>query len=367
MKRAFCFTVLLVAAPLLTGCSEDTGSEAAPLPPRPVLTMVVARHVVADEGFSGRIAPRFETTLAFRTLGRLISRDVDVGDQVEKGQPLAAIDAETLAADLRSAKAQLANARIQARTAGASAQRTRTLFSDKTVSQSDLDVAEQSRQVADAELASARAQLDKTENALSFAVLTAPYDGVITDREADVGQVVSAGAAVFKLARTGEREAVVDVPAAQGSALTAGDRFRVVLQIEPDLSVEGGIREIAPQAEALTRTNRVRITLADPPPAFRIGALVKAIPQEKAEQPASVIVPKSAILEEDGKASVWVVDETAKTVTRRAVTVSDAPDGAVRIDDGLKPDERVVIAGVHSLEDGQAISLTDMAEGERPS
>lgn len=367
MKRTFCFTVLLLAAPLLTGCSQDNGSQAKPLPPRPVLTMVAARRVIAEQGLSGRIAPRFETTLAFRTLGRLVSRDVDVGDQVEKGQPLAAIDAETLAADVRSARAQLTNARIQARTADASAQRTRALYAENTVSQSDLDVAEQSRQVAAAELASARAQLDKAENALSFAVLTAPYDGVITDREADVGQVVSAGAAVFKLAQTGEREAVVDVPAAQQFDMAPGDPFRVVLQIEPDLSVEGRIREIAPQADALTRTNRVRITLADPPPAFRIGALITAIPQEKAGQPASVVLPKSAILEENGKASVWIVDEAAKTVSKRSVTVSDAPGGMVRIEDGLKPDERVVVAGVHSLADGQAISLTDIAEGERQS
>ncbi|MDY8111114.1 efflux RND transporter periplasmic adaptor subunit [Fulvimarina sp. 2208YS6-2-32] len=361
--RALRHAGLIVAAALLAACSKGEEAEQAPLPPRPVLTMIAAERPLAGQTYSGQIAPRFETTLAFRTLGRIVSRNADVGDQVEKGQVLAAIDAEALAADVRSARAELADARIQARAAEASAVRSRTLFAENTVSQSELEIAEQSRQVAVSQVRSAQAQLDKAENRLGFAVLTAPYGGVITERMADVGEVVSAGATVFRLARTDEREAVVDVPASQSAGLAEGDPFEVRLQIRPDLRVEGTIREIAPEADALTRTNRVRITLADPPPAYRIGALITAVPAGGEGTGAAILLPESAILEEDGQRFVFVVAADEKSVEKRPVAVAPAAFDAVRITDGLNPDERIVIAGVRSLTDNQPISLLEEPEG----
>lgn len=352
---------MVAAGLLMAACSQSEETEKAAAPPRPVLSVVVAKADTQTIGFSGTVEPRFETTLAFRTLGRIVAREVDVGDRVEKGQTLAAIDAESLAADLRSTQAQLSNARIQAETAEASARRTRQLFEENTASQSELDRVEQNLASAEAELVNARAQVDKAENALSYTVLTAPFAGVITDREADVGQVVAAGATVMTLARTDQREAVVDIPAAETSRMEKGSPFRVVLQIEPSLTASGAIREIAPQADALTRTNRVRILLDDPPEAFRIGALVTAVPLD-ADAQSSIFLPASAVFREDDEAKVWVVDPDTRTVHKRAITLSEgvpAPSntGQVTVTEGLAPGDRVVTAGVNELEEAQAVSI----------
>ena len=156
MVRAFLNGLAVSGLLALAACSEaETESAEAPQAPRPVVSVVAEPMALETLGYSGMIAPRYETALAFRTLGRIVAREVDVGDQVEAGATLAAIDAETLAANVRSAKARLANARIQARTASESEGRTQSLFAENTVSQSDLDVARQSRSVADAELKSA--------------------------------------------------------------------------------------------------------------------------------------------------------------------------------------------------------------------
>ena len=351
----------LVAALLLAGCDKPA-EDAEAGTPRPVLTMTVAPTDPQRLGYSGTVEPRFETSLGFRMLGRIVSRSVDVGQRVEEGQELAAIDAETLNADLRSARAQLANARIQARTARASQKRTQALFEEKTVSQAELDNAEQTLSTAEADLATAQARLAKAENALSYAVLTAPFAGVITQRSADVGQVVSAGQTVMTLARTDRREAVVDIPAAQARTLSAGSPFEVVLQIAPDLTVAGKVREIAPQADPLTRTNRVRILLSDPPDAFRIGALITAIPKASADKPA-VLIPETALLEKDGKTLVWTVDPKALTVATHPVQVHRDSAGRVVLDGGVAEGAILVTAGVHSLSEGRKVSLM---KGSKP-
>ncbi|TFF25019.1 efflux RND transporter periplasmic adaptor subunit [Jiella endophytica] len=349
----------LLAAALLAGCSDTEEGEGDPQPvaPRPVLHTVLRPTDPKVLGYSGTIEPRFETTLAFRTLGRIVSRQVDVGNSVKAGETLATIDAETLNADVRSAKAQVANAEMQARTTSDSAQRLEALFKQKTVSQSDLDNARQSRSAAEADLISARAQLAKAENALSYANLTAPYDGVITERDADVGQVVSAGETVMKLARTDLREAVVDIPGAEMGGLKVGSPFEVVLQIAPSIEAKGKVREIAPQADALTRTVRVRILLDNPPEPFRLGALVTAIQAERADKQI-LLLPPTSVFEEDGKSYVWTVDADEAVVHRQEVKVEKDGSGRIMLVSGIEPGAILVTAGVHDLKEGQKVSVS---------
>lgn len=347
----------LAMALFLSACSQSEEDQQSAPSPRPVLTTVLAASDARALGYSGTVEPRFTTQLAFRTLGRIVSRSVDVGDLVEKGEPVATIDAETLNADLRSAEAQVGSAEILARNARASFERTKRLFAEKTVAQSEVDTAQQSLSSAEAQLVSAKAQLAKAENTLSYAILTAPFDGVITERAADVGQVVSAGEAVMTLARTDQREAVIDVPVERASGISVGSSFEVVLQVAPSVDTEGTVREIAPQADTLTRTVRMRISLDDPENAFRLGALITAIPAEKADAPV-IFLPPSAILEEDGKTKVWIVDDADGTVHKTDVVIERDASGHVILVSGAEAGAEVVTAGVHSLEEGQKVSLS---------
>ena len=349
----------LVLTLALAACGEDGPASADTAAPRPVLTEVASQATAQTAGFSGTIEPRYETTLAFRSLGRIVALDADVGDRVEMGQELAHIDAETLEAGVRQAEAQLASARAQAQNARASHGRARALFEKDTVSTSDLETAEQLQTSAEAAVAQAKADLAKAQNALSYALLTAPFAGVITARSADVGQVVSAGETVMKLARVDVREAVVDIPSELVDTVGIGTPFRVRLQIAPDIRAEGKVREVAPEADALTRTNRVRILLDNPPPAFRLGSLISARPE--GAQAEVLMLPQAAILKADGAEFVWVVEEGA--VHRRKVETGPVLAGRITVRSGLKPGERVVVAGVHSLADGQQVSVSG---DERP-
>lgn len=335
----------------LTGCKK----EEPPPVVRPVLSVVVAPHVPRAFGFAGTVEPRYRSALGFRVLGRIVARDVNVGDGVTRGQRLAAIDPVTLELAVRSAQADLANSLAQLANATATESRQRTLLEQNTTTRAQFELAQQARESADASVARARAALAKAQEQLGYAQLTSDFDGIVTSVEAEVGQVVSPGQTVISVARPDVREAVVDVPETLAAAIEPGTRFDVLLQISPSVHVGGAVREIAPQADPTTRTRRVRITLDHPPSSFRLGTTITATITSRPTP--EIELPAAAILDRDGKAMVWVVDEAAKTVSARDVRIASRDNGWVKIADGVQPGMRVVVAGVNSLQAGQSVRI----------
>ena len=345
---------LLAVALALTACRDEKA--AGPPPVRPVLSMVVEPQTRGRQAFTGVVEPQFQAGLGFRLLGRVVDRDVDVGDSVRRGDRLAALDPIAQELAVRSARAELESALAQLETATATEVRQRTLFERKVVSSADVEAAEQAREAAVATAAQARANLKVAEEQLGYTRILADFDGVVTAVGAEVGQVVSPGETVVTVARPDRREAVIDIPAELVGLLRTGSRFEVALELDPAVRAEGAVREIAPQADPVSRTQRVWIALKDPAPSFRLGTTVKAVLTE--EELVGMVLPASALLERDGKTLVWVVDSAAGTVTPVEVKVAERDARGFRVE-GLDPGTRVVTAGVHSLEPGQAVRLAE--------
>lgn len=337
----------------LAGCSQE--QPAAPEIIRPVLSTMVEPKTTRLQGFAGTIEPEFSTSLAFRLLGRLVARDVSVGDKVTKGVTIAAIDPLALDFAAQSARADLSTAEAQLANASASEERQRRLLATANTSQAAYDAARQSRDSAAANVERAQAALAKANEQLGYARLFSDFDGIVTAVGAEIGQTVSPGQMVVTVARSDIREAVVDVPEQLAAELRSGTEFDVVLQSLPTIHSTGHVREIAPQADASTRTRRVRLTLVDPPTALRLGSTITAIGVSKVEP--SIELPLSALLDRDGKTSVWIVDPADSTVSLRDVEVSARTAASFTVGSGLQKGMRVVTAGVHSLRPGQKIRV----------
>ncbi|KST57391.1 RND transporter [Methylobacterium sp. GXS13] len=349
----------------LGGCDgHGDAPKEATAPVRPVLTQVaVPSDSIAFGPFAGTIEPRYQSQLGFQIPGRMVARDVTVGDIVKKGQRLAALDTVVTRFDLTRAEADLADARAQTENAEAAEVRARRLMAGNNVSQSTLDQAVAKRDTARARLDQAAASLQKARDQMGYTELKAEFDGVVTQRLAEIGQVLSAGQGVVTVARPEIREAVVDIPEQYVGALPADGVFTVALQSAPELTARGRVREIAPLAEAGTRSRRIRITLEDPGPAFRLGATIDVSLMRKV--PRRFLLPDSALLQDGERRSIWIVAADGKSVVRRDVTPASAPEGdeggRIAISAGLAPGERIVVAGVHTLREGQAVRLTDDA------
>jgi RND family efflux transporter MFP subunit len=350
-KRAMIAVGTFVSALVLAGCQQDAK---APEPVRPVLSMVLEPSRPDRAVAVGVVEPRFKTNLAFRVLGRLTGRPVNVGDLVSEGQTVGVIDSTVLELAVHSAKAELAKAQAQLATTTATEERQRTLITSDATTKQTVDNAEQARAGADASVAHAQANLIKVIEQRGYAQLKADFAGVVTAVGAEVGQVVSPGQNVVTVARPDIREAVVDIGEDFPVPLEVGLSFTVGLELLPAVQVEGKIREIAPQADPLTRLRRIRIALDNPPESFRLGATVTA----KLRKAQSLIlrVPASAVLAKDGANFVWVVDQPANTVSLHKVDLAGDPAGA-RVAGGLAPGSRIVTAGIHSLTPGQHVRI----------
>jgi len=340
---------------MLAGCQEHKSEP--PPPVRPVLSVIVAPQTSRTLGFVGTVEPQYRANLGFRMLGRIIARDANVGDLVTKGAQLAALDPAALELALRTAQADLSNARAQLANAAATEMRQRTLLEKGAATQAQFEAAQQARDAAAAALTRGQANLAKSQEQLGYARLIAEFDGVITAVEAEVGQVVSPGQTVLTIARPDIREAVIDVPEDINDGIRLGVRFDVALQRDPAVLTFGQVREIAPQADPITRTRRVKITLDQASASFRLGTIVIAsLTTTVAPQ---IVLPASALLERDGKTMVWVVDPSSKTVSSRDIAIGSRSGQSVQIVDGLASGMRVVTAGVNSLSAGQRVEIPD--------
>lgn len=346
---------ILLTGLLLTACSKDDSEEQ--IPPRPVLS-VVAKEVPAQSlSLAGTVSPRFEAELGFRTLGRLTSRTVSVGDLVKQGEVIATIDPTALELAVRSSQSDLSNAQAQLRNAQSTQQRQLQLAETRSGTRAALEEAEQGLKTAVASVARAQANLDKANEQLGYAQLHAEFDGVVTATSAELGQIVTVGQVVVTIAKPDERDAVIDVPQTVAEQLKLGMPFEVALQLDPSVRVPGTVREIAPQADTVTRTRRTKIALNNPGDAFRLGAVITA--SASIATAPSLMLPATAIRTRDNQTAVWIVDEAAAKVKLRPVVVDGEPNpyGFVVIKEGVSPGERVVVAGVNKLEDGQSIRI----------
>lgn len=351
MMRFALLAMTGLAAIAIPGCQDEEAK--APEPVRPVLSMIVEPHDSRQAVLVGSVEPRVSAQLAFRLLGRIVARNVDVGDPVKRGEPLASIDASQLQLQLQGARANLSSAQAQATNASGVEERQRILLESNNTPQATYDAARQALDSANASVEQAQAALAKAEEQVGYAQLYSDFDGIVTSVGAEVGQVVSAGQMVVTVARIDQRDAVIDIPDQFTRDLPLGSTFTVALQSAPNITAAGAVREIAPQSDDATRTRRVKLALTDAPASFRLGSTITA--RRDVAVQATIQVPQTAIAGQGDQTFVWVVEGDA--VQKRPVKVAALASGAAVIAEGLQGGERVVTAGANTLKEGQKIKV----------
>jgi len=307
--------------------------------------------------FAGEVRARYEPALAFRFNGKMIRREVDVGDKVQAGQVLARLDPVDLDLQLETARAQQASAEADLALAKAELERHRSLLDRKLISASQFEAQDAAFQVAGARLRQARAQATTAGNQLSYTQLRAPDAGVIVQRYAEAGQVVAAGQSIFLLAVEGEREVLISVPEQSVEAFTPGRELRVELWSAPGQFIPGRLREISPAADAASRTYAARVSIGKTDLPVELGQSARVYTTGSGA--ASVALPLAALYSSAGQPAVWKVDPQSSRVRMTPVQIGPFGETEVPVIAGVAPGDWVVAAGVHLLRDGQLIKPID--------
>ena len=360
-SRAFSFfarwAALLPAFALVTLLGACNQKEEAGEPvPRPVRTVTVEKSEASTPVvLNGHIEALDEAALGFRISGRMIERNVRVGDSIEPGQVLAKLEALNEMNALRAAKAEFAAAQAKLTQVSNHFERQQTLLAQGWTTRANFDQAERELRTAEAQVDAAEAQLKSAHDQVDFTELRADAEGVVTAVGAEPGEVVQAGQMIVRIARKGGRDAVFDVPAQILRAAPSDPVINVQLANDPSVKAVGHVRQVSPQADPVTRTFEVKVGLSHPPEAMLLGAPVTGTMQMDAVP--LIEIPSSALAKFEGRPAVWVVDPQTLAISARNVEILRFGPATVTVSEGLEEGDVVVTAGVQALHPGQKVRL----------
>ncbi|HTU65791.1 MAG TPA: efflux RND transporter periplasmic adaptor subunit [Steroidobacteraceae bacterium] len=323
---------------------------------RPVRSLVVTGGASGESAtYTAEIRSRVESDLSFQVPGKVISRGVDAGSAVKKGQALAQLDQTDAQLGVDAARGAVPAAQSDLDRSRSEEARFRDLLERGLTTRAQYQAQQTAVRSAEAKLQQATAELRLAQQKLGYTTLRADQDGVVTRVSVEVGAVVAAGQRAISIARPSELEAVFDVPDGRIGDIRIGSSVVVNPLQESGTAWAGRVREISPSADPVTRTYQVRTTIVNPPPSLRLGMTVSVTLPRVGGVP-SVVLPSTAIFQKDAKPAVWIV-KADSTVELRPVTVERYESDRTYVAAGISTGERVVTAGVHRLAPGEKVKL----------
>ena len=340
-----------LACAFLAACEDK--AEVAP-PPQQV-RVVAASEAQYQPGaeITGEVKARIQTELSFRVSGRVLERKVDVGSHVRAGDVLARLNDTEQQADVSVARAALESAQAVVRQKTLAFERSRSLLQSQAIPRAIFDDAQKELLSAQASLEAAEAALATAEDALSYTELKADADGIITARNIEVGQVVSAAQSAFTLAHDGPRDAVFDVFEAfflDGPPLTD---VEVAPVSDRALDVHANIREVSPVIDTKAGTIRIKVGLqegAQWPLGTPVVGKLRSSPRE------GIVLPYTAIASAKGEPAVWLVNTENRSVSLRKISVGRYRQSDFVVTSGVAPHDLIVTEGGKFLKEGQAVA-----------
>ncbi|BEP42523.1 efflux RND transporter periplasmic adaptor subunit [Variovorax sp. V15] len=358
--RRLAISIVTCALPLaLVACGEKAPPDPRTQAPQ-VRVAVVEGAGAASRAFTGTVAARIQSDLAFRVSGKVLQRLVDTGQGVRRGQVLMRIDPIDLKLAAHAQQEAVAAARARLQQAAQDEVRYRDLRGTGAISASAYDQVKAAADTAKAQVSAAEAQADVARNASGYAELVADGDGVVMETLAEPGQVVSAGQTVVRVARAGPREAVVQLPETLRPAV--GSVGQATLFGREGVSVATTLRQLSEAADRQTRTFEARYVLkgelADAP----LGATVTIrIPQGLPSASGGLQVPIGALFDAGKGPGVWLVSGEPARVNWRPVVVERLDEDGARVTGSLQQGDRIVALGAHLLREGEQVRVADQA------
>jgi len=332
---------------------------------------------------SGYVVAQRKAAVSSKSTGRLAHLEVEEGSRVKKGQIMASLENEDLVAVRNQAKAQVAEAQAGLVTAQAELtdaklqyQRFKTLVDQDLISRQDFDIAVARYKKGKAGVLSARARiltaqagLAEAQAALGYSYIRSPFDGVVTTKNADVGEVVApfgaavnARASVVTMADLNSLMVEADVAESNLDKVYKGQPCDITLDAIPDRRFRGEVHMIVPTADRAKATVLTKVKFLEtdsrilPEMSAKVAFLSR--PLKAGQNRPRLAVPKSTLVKRDDRTVAFVLE--GSRVKEVPVSVGPAMGELVDITKGLKEGDRVVLNPPASLKSGARVKLKEM-------
>ena len=357
---------------ILRGLHAAALDDATSLHAKIYVTTTVAKPNDAGQPLTlpGTLQGITEATVYARSSGYLAHWYKDIGAAVKQGELLADIAAPEIDQELTQAEAARAQVEANVKLAKSTADRWQSLRQKDAVTQQDLDERIGAYRQAQASLAAAQANAGRLRNLQGFNKILAPFTGVVTRRNVDVGELIDAGnggagKALFSLAQVDPLRLYVFVPQGYASQVKVGDQVTISLAEPSTEEFRGTIARTAGAIDMATRTMQVEIRIPNKDGALIAGSYVQAMLPVNNDKRV-LVVPTNVLLFRPDGARVATVDARGRVALNAVKLGTDFGD-TVAVLSGLTDTDRIVLNPPDSLADGDLVTVRNGAADRAPA
>lgn len=307
----------------------------------------------------GRIEANYRAPIFGRVSGYLKAWYVDIGAPVKAGQLLAEVDAPDLDQQLLQARADLANAEAASKLSAATLKRRQSLLASNFVSLQEIDERTADLSSKDAQVKAAQANVDRLQALAGYKRVEAPFDGVVTERNTDVGALINggtgSGAAMFVVSDVAKLRVYVNVPQTYLASIKVGSGAQIAVPEFPGRSFPATVDTSALAVDVGSGTTRMQLALDNSGGELRPGAYADVTLSLTGDvRPMSI--PASALIFDQNGLRVATVDSEDR-IRFKKVTIARDLGRDIEIATGLSPEDRIVTTPADGVVDGDQVRI----------
>jgi RND family efflux transporter MFP subunit len=337
----------------------------------PTVSLAKLAHGDAEQSLilPGNIQPYYKAAIYARVNGYLKSWNKDIGAQVKAGEVLASIEAPELDQQLSQAKATLASAKANYDIAVVTSNRYGILVKKQAIAQQMADQAAADAAAKKAVMDANEANVDQLEAMQSFKQIVAPFDGVVTLRNTDVGALINAGSAagqeLFEVSDLHRVRIYVQVPQAFTADLRPGLKATFQMPQYPGQKFDATLITTSNAMAATSRSMLVELQ-TDNPDGKLVGGTYARVDFQLPSDPNLVRIPATALMPVNRGVQVAVLGDDNKVVLKSVQLGRDFGD-SVEVTAGLAPQDRVIDSPAETLQNGDVVQLAAATMSPAPT
>lgn len=352
------YTLLITAlTTLFISCGDNEKTTGEKAPEIAVKTVIPEVGQGSTLSLNGRIETKNNANLSTRMMGYVRSVDVEIGDKVRKGELLVSINNSDLQAQLAQVKAKITEAEVAFSNAEKDYKRFKNLYDSNSATQKELDDVSAQYEMAGARLEAANQMKNEVQAQFAYVSIRAPFDGVITNKFVEEGDMASPGMPIVALEAPGEYEVKATVPESEVSLIQTGTPVKVNIK-SLDKTLNGTISEVSTSSRNTAGQYPVKVSLQDTLKDMRSGMYVNIeIPVKTSSQELNekVLIPSEAIVNRGDLTGVYTVS-SQNTALLRWIRLGKSFGDKTEVLSGLKADEEFILNADGRLYNGAPVS-----------